>query len=130
MPDRLRILFSGMGAGVPHLGGLTWVILNFVLGLRRLGHDVWFVEPVDQAQLRPTGVRLGESENAAYLAAVARRFGLTDRAALIMAGGRDTVGLTYDALREAARSADVLFNVSGMLTDPALIDPVPVRVYL
>jgi hypothetical protein len=130
VPHPLRIVFAGLGAGVPHLGGLTWVVLNFVLGFRRLGHDVWFIEPVDRAHLRPAGVRLAESENAAYLQAVAGRFGLTDRAALIVTGGRETVGLTYEQLKGATRSADVLFNVSGMLDDPALFDPVPVRVYL
>ena len=47
MPHRkLTILFSGMLAGDPGQGGASWAVLQYVLGLRRLGHDVYFVEPV------------------------------------------------------------------------------------
>ncbi len=40
----LRILVSGMVAGDPHQGGATWAVLQYVLGFRRLGHDVVLVE--------------------------------------------------------------------------------------
>ena len=43
---KLTILFSGMIAGDPWQGGATWAVLQYVLGLRRLGHDVVIVEPV------------------------------------------------------------------------------------
>ena len=36
----VRILVAGMVAGVPGQGGATWAVLQYVLGLRRLGHDV------------------------------------------------------------------------------------------
>jgi hypothetical protein len=52
------ILVSGMIAGVPHQGGATWAILQYLLGFKRLGYDVHFIEPVGEAALRPAGVPL------------------------------------------------------------------------
>jgi hypothetical protein len=55
---KLTILLSGMIAGVPHQGGATWAVLQYLLGFKRLGHNVHFVEPVEEAALRPAGVPL------------------------------------------------------------------------
>jgi hypothetical protein len=111
-----------MIAGDPHQGGATWAILQYVLGLRRLGHDVFLIEPVS--------VPLEDSPQAAYFRQVAAEFGLEQTAALLRVDTQETCGLPYDRLREVCRRADVLLNVSGMLTDPELIDRIPLRVYL
>src|SRR4051794_17020197 len=74
--DRLRILLSGMVAADPGQGGATWAVLQYVLGLRRLGHHVTLVEPVPRASLRPAGAGLRDSENAAYFREVVGEFGL------------------------------------------------------
>jgi hypothetical protein len=44
--------------------------------------------------------------------------------------GRQSIRLTYDELLNVARRTDLLINISGMLTDPALTEPIPTRVYL
>ena len=59
-----------------------------------------------------------------------RQFDLESRAALLLAGTEQTVGLPYDRLRAVAAESDCLINISGMLADPALTEPIPVRVYL
>ena len=131
MADRkLAILFSGMVAGDPGQGGATWAVLQYVLGLRRLGHEVCLVEPVKVEKLRPVGASLGGSTSAAYFRSVAEAFGVQRSAALLLAGTRETVGLPYDELRAFARRADVVLNVSGMLRDEALLAPARTRVYL
>jgi hypothetical protein len=127
---RLGIVVSGMMAGDPYHGGATWAVLQYVLGLRRMGHDVYFVEPVADSSIRPKGARLDDSNNARYFHDVVTRFGLSDRAALLRRDTHDTVGIEYDRLAHAAARADVLLNISGMLTDAALVAPIPVRVYL
>ena len=127
---KLTILFSGMIARDPWQGGATWAVLQYVLGLRRLGHDVLIVEPVGDKSLRPAGAELGHTEQARYFRDVVREFGLEGAACLLREGTRQTVGLRYDELTEIARRADVLFNVSGMLTDEALLGPIRRRVYL
>src|SRR4051794_14518212 len=82
----LRIVFAGMVAADPFQGGATWAVLQYVLGLRRLGHAVTLVEPVQAASLRPAGAALADSNNARYFHAVVRRFGLEGDAALLLAG--------------------------------------------
>src|SRR3982751_2574834 len=126
----LTILFAGMIAAAPRQGGATWAVLQYLLGFRRLGHDVLFVEPVKPSSLRPARAGLGESANAEYFRQVTREFDLHGRAALLLEGTTECVGLPYSNVLEFCRQADVLINVSGMLTDPALLERVPVRAYL
>lgn len=117
----MRIAVSGMVAGDPHQGGASWAVLQYVLGLRRLGHEVLLIEPVDSADL--TG-----SESASYLEAVAARFGL-EHATLVDPEG-NSAPIAADRLRELMADVELLLNVSGMLALPELLEPVPVRAYL
>jgi len=118
--SRLRVIFSGMLAGDPHQGGATWAVLQYVLGLGRLGHDVWLIEPVPALR----------ADVVAYFRSVVAQFGLEERAALLETGTRATAGVPYDDLVAAARGADLLLNVSGMLDDDDLTGPVGLRAYL
>jgi hypothetical protein len=115
---RLRVIVAAMVAGDPYQGGATWAALQYVLGLRRLGHDVWLVEPV----------RALSSASERYFRRVVREFDLEDRAALLADG--ETNGVSYSVLCEASRGADVLLNISGLLRDPRLTTPIARRVYL
>ena len=126
----MNIILSGMIAGVPWQGGATWAVLQYVLGFRRLGHEVYFVEPLAESALRPAEAPLTLSTNAAYFRQVMAEFGLAEKAALLLTDTRQTVGLSYRQLGEVARRADVLINISGMLTDEELTGAIPVRVYL
>src|SRR2546428_6112757 len=131
MPAKpLTIIVSGMIAADPNQGGATWAVLQYLLGLRQLGHEVFFIEPIAEKSLRPRGVDFSETENARYFRDVARDFSLEKNAALLVADTQRTIGLTHAELRGVAKRADVLLNVSGMLTDPALLEPIPRRVYL
>ncbi len=127
--DPLRIVFSGMVASVPGLGGATWATLQWLLGLQGLGHDVYLVDQVGADQLRPAGTTLADSQNAAYCRQVMVRFGLEDRASLVLAGSRETVGVELDRLLDIVRSADLLINVAGALRHD-LVTEIPVRAYL
>jgi hypothetical protein len=105
-----------MACNVPWQGGATWAVMQYVLGLRSLGHDVWLVEPV------------GEQLDARYVDEVRHSFGLEDRTAFLVGGSRRTVGVPYERLRSAG--FDVLLNVSGILTERDLVERIPVRVFL
>jgi hypothetical protein len=130
MKPRFTVLISGMVAGDPGQGGAAWAVLQYVLGLARLGHDVFLVEPVQLKSIRPQGVPLAESGNARYFLRVLRDFGLADRASLLLASTRQTVGLPYEELERISRRADLLLNISGMLTDENLVASIPIRTYL
>jgi hypothetical protein len=118
---KLRVLVSGMLAGDPGQGGATWAVLQYVLGLRRLGHEVLVVEPVK-------GEALGAVVR--YFAAVCRAFDLQGTAALLVEGTHRTLGVPYETIRRHARTAELLVNVSGMLRDRDLAAQPPVRLYL
>jgi hypothetical protein len=127
---KLTILLSGMIAADPQQGGATWAVLQYLLGLLRLGHDVYFVEPLSAAALRPTGADLASSTNAAYFRQVCDDFCVGERSALLLLHTPQTVGLPIDQLRQIAHRTDLLLNISGMLTAEELIGRIPVRVYL
>jgi len=116
----LRIVVSGMVAGDPDQGGATWAVLQYVLGLRRLGHEVLLVEPIEELTL----------PIAASFAVTTAWYGLQGAAALVSRDSQASWGLERDALQARTRRADVLINASGMLRDPELTAPIPVRVYL
>jgi hypothetical protein len=119
--EALSIVVSGMVAGDPHQGGATWAVLQYVIGLRRLGHEVLLIEEHDAKEDTPSD---------SYFEAVVRSFGLTDSAALLRRGTKEVLGLPYERLHERCRGADLLINISGILTDPDLVSSVPVRAYL
>ena len=42
--QRLRVIVTGLIAQHPSLGGVAWDYVQYAAGLRRLGHDVYYVE--------------------------------------------------------------------------------------
>jgi hypothetical protein len=130
MSGNLNIVLSGMLAANPHQGGATWAVLQYALGLRRLGHRVHVIEPVAPAALQPQGTALARSLNADYFLGVMREFGFEGASALLLEGTRDSVGMSYDDVRALAKRADVLFNINGILSEEELVEPIPVRLYM
>lgn len=117
------VIVSGMVAAEPGHGGASWAILQYLLGLRQLGHDVHLVEPVEADDA-------GFERSSRWCSQLMRDVGLADRWCLVRPGRQETAGMTREALRRVARDADVLLNVSGMLTDPDVLGSVPIRAYL
>ena len=81
----LRILFSGMIAADPFQGGAIWAVMQYVLGLKRLGHDVLFVEPIPFSAIRSANGQLAGSPLVACFTQVVDEFGLHGSAALLAA---------------------------------------------
>lgn len=123
---RLRIVVSGMLAGTPGHGGATWAVLQYVLGLRALGHDVTFVEPVaaDSDAVEPG------SASARYFADVTRRFGLAADAAMLRRGTAETAGIGHDELTRRCAAADLLLDVSGLMAREEMTAGIPRRAYV
>ena len=121
MAERLKILLGGMVAGDPCQGGASWAVLQYVAGLRSLGHDVVLVEPVPPDRLVATGA----------VASYFDRLPLLDgKAALLAEGSDETLGLPFAELTRFAADADLLINISGMLRDERLLEPISVRAFL
>lgn len=126
----LRILVGGAFARVPAQGGLVWMVMQYVLGLRQLGHEVVLVEPVTGDDLRPVESALPASDNAAYFESVARHFELQESATLLRVDGSETVGVSWEELRRFAERADLLIDLAGGLAGSDLLERIPVRLYL
>lgn len=106
------VLVTGALANKPGNGGEAWVRLSWVLGLQRLGCRVWFVEQICREACTPPAL--------AWFNGVTKRFGLSGRAALVDPAGTVIAGPPADEVEAAARSADLLLNISGNLTAPLL----------
>lgn len=119
----MSIVVSGMLAGVPRQGGATWSVLQYLLGLRRLGHDVVFVEPSTSAGVPGSPVTR-------YFAEVCEEFDLLGRAALIDPATGDAAGLSRGELLGVVKGADLLLNLSGSLADEELLDAIAVRAFV
>lgn len=131
MTTRLRIVVAGTVASVPGQGGWTWVVLQWVLGLRRLGHRVLWIDPATPSRRDRRKGALADGVNLRYFRDVVERFGLSGDAALVLQGrSRQVVGLSSSAVTRALHSADLLINVSGILHDQELLSLTRRRVYL
>ena len=117
------VIVSGMIAATPWQGGAAWAVLQYLLGLRRLGCSVYFMEPIDHPEvMSPDAPR--------YCEQVMGRFGFEDRWALIPPQGEDPIGMRREQIESAAREAELLLNVAGMLSNADVLEHVPVRAYL
>jgi hypothetical protein len=99
------------------LGGLAWHYLQYVLGLARLGHDVWFVEDSDDypgCYHPATGeVDADPTDGLAFARAAFERLDLPHRWAYHDAHTGRWHGPAGARVPHLAADADVLLNVSG-----------------
>jgi hypothetical protein len=119
------IVVSGALANKPLNGGEAWVRLSWVRGLQRLGFRVVLAEQIAagacvDAAGAPAAVAW--SVNLAYFRSVVEWAGLAGSAALLDDEGRVVEGMGWDELAAAAKSAELLVNISGHLVLPALFD--------
>src|SRR5262245_58416179 len=107
----MQIIVSGMIAADPHQGGASWAVLQYLLGFKALGHELYFIEQVSDRGLQ-AGTALLDSPVARYFQDVMARFGFDRNAALIRAKTKESVGLSYQELLGIARQSDLLINIS------------------
>src|SRR5439155_21302567 len=112
------ILVSGAIANKHLNGGEAWVRLNWVLGFRKLGCRVYFVEQIRSDTCVDDGgapASFEDSANLRYFDHVVQSFGMEQTASLICDEGRQVRGFGYEDLLEVAGRADLLINISGHL---------------
>jgi hypothetical protein len=121
----LRIIVTGLIAQHHRLAGVTWDYLQYVLGLARLGHDVYYLEDSGQWPYTLDGgvsgndwIAYDPTPRVACLAAVMARYDLEGRWAYRPAIKPRWFGLSDRKRREVLQSADLLINVSGTLKRP------------
>ena len=121
----------GVGvAGFPEkAAGNTWAFLQWGLGLRELGWEVWLVESLQARELKNSKgkeVPLAESINLAHWNRILKEIGWDDRATLLVEGEK----VEERGLRDFAKGADLFLNLSGHFKRPDLVEGVASRVYV
>ena len=131
MKSRLRIIITGLIAQYP-LGGVTWDYLQYALGLKQLGHEVYYFEDTGLWPYNPKegGTCEDCSYNVSYLAEVMSEFGLEDKWAYRPPWQSQWFGLSEKKRNTMIASADLLINVSGSLHRPEEYWRIPRLVYI
>ena len=117
------IVVAGSLAQKPGHGGHAWVLLQYLIGFRRLGWEVTFVD-----QLQPGA----ENRDAAvaWTTRVMSGFGLEGQWSLLDGSEQSVAGLPVADVVERARCSAFLLNVMGFLPSGQALAAAPRRVFL
>src|SRR5215469_2581319 len=111
----LRLVVVGTLGSDPY-AGMAWMHMQIVVGLLRLGHDVYYFETTSSWPYDPIQhSRVCESNyGVCYLARIAQSFGLRDRWAYRRSyGDKEWFGLDQARAEDLLAHADVVLNVAG-----------------
>jgi hypothetical protein len=113
---------------VPEFGGSFWVRLQYLLGLRDLGLDAYWIDRLDS----PDPGR--EAHSVEYMVrrftASLEAFGLGDRFAIVDEREGKVHGASEAELSEWVAGADVLLNIGGFLPAGSFLTSIPRRAYV
>ena len=132
MRQKLRLVVLGMMGRCP-FGGQTWLYLNWLLGLRKLGHEVWYIEDDTVWPYDPERDSITDDCSYAvrHIASCMERIGSPDtwgfRAAY---RAEECYGITGAQLDELYRTCDALLNIVGATDLRKEHLAAPLRVYV
>lgn len=109
----MRILVAGIIARYP-FGGVTWCSLMYLLGLRALGHEVFYIEDTGEVVYDPVlDTRSNDpSYGTGYIYRSLEPFGLADRWSFVNYDGTYH-GQPVEEVRRFCADADLFINLSG-----------------
>ncbi len=132
MSSQLRIIVTGL-VGLYPVGGVAWDYLQYVIGLARLGHDVYYHEDTWSWPYHP--LKNEHTSDGSYSAKYIKDFWeryapeLTTRWHYLHLH-ETSFGMDRAAFDEVARTADVFLNVSGACMLPDHLSSRCVKVFL
>jgi glycosyltransferase involved in cell wall biosynthesis len=113
---RQRIIVTGYMARCP-IAGVIWQHIHYIVGLQRLGHEVFYIEDSTAHPYHPLTYDYVPdwSYTAAIMPKLARQFGFEDRWGYRARylDDRPTAGLSGARIDELYREADAVLNVCG-----------------
>jgi hypothetical protein len=123
-----KIVCGVVIAHVPrNAAGNTWAFLNWAIGLREAGCDVWLVEHLDRAALALDAFAPdGPSVNERYWNEIVTEFGFSGRATLFI----DDEAPNSPDFTHWAADADALINLSGQFKLHHRVAHLPRRAYV
>jgi hypothetical protein len=133
MTRRKSLTIAGSVAEKAGRGGHTWAFLQYIVGFRRLGWDVLFLDRIEPDRgITETGMAapVQDSWNVRYLARVMHCFGLDGHYALLSKDGRSVAGLSRAQVLKRVAESGALINVNGFLDDHEILPLAQSRVFL
>jgi hypothetical protein len=114
--SRKRVVVMGFMANIP-IAGVVWQHLHYIVGLQRLGHEVYYIEDSARLPYDPVAAEITNDYSYAlkYLARLATQFGFEERWAFCARylQGEPCHGLTRARMLELYRTADAILNICG-----------------
>jgi hypothetical protein len=112
--EKLTIVVGGF-IGLYPSGGVTWDYIQYPIGLKDMGHDVYYIEDTGQySNYRITdGLDWDDPyDTVQYLKRAMESFGFLDQWAYRDTFSRSTYGMSLEQIKEICSRADVFINIS------------------
>ena len=133
----MRIIVTGLIAQHYTLAGVSWDYIQYCIGLKQLGYDVYYFEDSGEWPYNLDGGKNGDDwvekdcvKNITYLKNLFDRYGLNDRWAYFFPLTSEWFGMNDRKRNEVLQTADILINVSGTLEKPWNYESVKRLVYI
>ena len=99
------------------IAGVIWQHVHYIVGLQRLGHDVYYIEDSARLPYNPETFEVNNEFDyaARLLERLAREFEFKNRWAFCARylRGQPTAGLSLNRVRQLYREADAILNICG-----------------
>jgi hypothetical protein len=132
MSTKLKIIVTGL-VGLYPVGGVAWDYFQYVIGLLKLGHDVYYHEDTWSWPYQP--VEKQNTSEAKYSVEFIRNF--FDRYLPELKGHwhylhlhKDSFGMTRIQFDRIAKTADLFINISGNCLIPENLSSSCIKVFL
>ena len=113
---RKRIIVMGFMGSMP-IAGVIWQHIHYIVGLQRLGHEVYFIEDSARLPYNPDTFEITDEFDYAseILARMAKDFGFENRWSYCARylPRHPTAGLPLKKIRQLYRDADAILNICG-----------------
>lgn len=113
---RKRLVVMGFMGSCP-IAGVIWQHVHYIVGLQRLGHEVFYIEDSARLPYNPVALEVNNEFDYAsnILNRLATEFDFKRRWSFCARylPGNPTAGLSLKKIRELYREADAIFNVCG-----------------
>src|SRR5712691_2776751 len=116
MRKKKKIVVMGFMGSIP-IAGVIWQHIHYIVGLQRLGHDVYYIEDSARLPYNPETFEVNNEFDytARLLNRLAREFQFKNRWAFCARYLRrqPTAGLSLKKIRQLYREADAILNICG-----------------
>jgi hypothetical protein len=113
---RKKIVVMGFMGSIP-IAGVIWQHIHYIVGLKRLGHDVYYIEDSARLPYNPETFEVNDAFDyaAQILQRLADEFEFKNRWAFCarFLPSNPTAGLPLKKIRQLYREADAILNICG-----------------